>query len=419
MTNELLRQAILKILFKSRLRIFGCLIYKFDIKLSNDEKIKTAICTIDKINKKPVIIFNNSFIENNLPKVENVVYVLLHEMLHFIDGHLSNIRCHEKHDKIFNIAADHIINTMLDAEAEQNNALIAPNEILRLEEFKGKTPTLMEVYEWLMENKKFYDIKHNPQTDLYDVYENGKYIGSFSDDIESNDIELSKEISEELRAEIRSALKHTKNRANSTSDLFKYIENLVEIKIPWNVILENDIQKTRVKSNVNKSWKSLRKKLLHLNVTLPSSSTEEIQDNLYIVQDTSGSLWNNTEEQNKFLNLIMQSVNYFKTVKVIQHDTEIKSILDIDRNSFESIKHKIFEMHGGGGTSHNDVFSYIETKYFEEQEEIGIIVMATDYYSDIESIWNNFEFHNFVPIKILCTSDSQISKEVDSKPIYV
>jgi predicted metal-dependent peptidase len=319
------------------------------------------------------------------------------------------------------MAADHIINTLLCTESKSNVSLSIPKCIFLVEEFEDKTPTLNEVYLWLKENKQFYDMVFNTETGMVDVYKNGEYVGSFSEDLtgEEFDKELSEEITEELRSELRSALARLKKKGNNSSELFKYLEELVELKLPWDSILENEIKKTRVKSNNNKTWKSLRKKLLHINVTLPSTSTEEVQDHLYIVQDTSGSLWNEEEDQNKFLNLILQSVSYFKSVKIIQHDTEIKSIVDLDQSTFEMGKHKVFELYGGGGTSHNDVFKYIEEKYFAEQEEIGMVILATDYESDVEEIWNNYEFHNFVPVKVLCTTNIDISSSVDPKPIYV
>lgn len=417
--NEMLRQAILKILTRTSLKFFGCIISKFDIRTTDDPKCRTAYCTLDKVTRKPVIVFNNTFIENELKNVQQVMYVLLHEILHFVDGHLSPIRTKDKHQKFFNLAADHIINTLLDSEAQMNKLIEAPEWIYHCQEFVDKKTTLNEVYLWLMENKKHYEFQYNSKTGMLDIYENGNLIGSINPDLDDDiDEQFGEEFAEELKADIRAALRNMKNRGNSSSDLFKYLEELVEIKLPWDVILENDIKKTRVKSTSNRSWKSLRKKLLHV-ATLPSFSTEEVQDHLYIIKDTSGSLWDNMEDQNKFANLILQSASYFKSVKVIQHDTIIQNILELDQSNFEMNREKIFEMHGGGGTSHKDVFDYIEKEYFENQEEIGMVILATDYESDVEQIWNEYEFHNFIPVKVLCTTKSVISTNVDSHPVYV
>jgi hypothetical protein len=171
------------------------------------------------------------------------------------------------------------------------------------------------------------------------------------------------------------------------------------------------------KSKSNKSWKNIRKKIRHLGLTLPDNSKEEIKDNLYVIQDTSGSM--GTEEQQKFADLILQSINYFKTIKVIQHDHGIQNILELTRDNFELEKDNIFKIYGRGGTSHKECFDYIEHMFFDEDERISLVILATDYYSDVENIWNSYDFHNHIPIKVLCTEKGvQIAGYVDKSPIY-
>lgn len=413
--NEILRQAILKILTRKELSLFGCIVYKFDIKITNDPRVKTAACTIDRTNRKPVIAFDETFLKEHILNVNQAIFVVLHEILHFVDGHLSPLRFTNKHQWTFNMACDHIINTMLIKDSSLSTVIDAPNGVFTVPEFKNKKPTLNEVYLWLMENRDYYTVSYNNETGMIDVFKHNKHVGSFSPDLTED--ELDDEISAELKSDIRNQL--SKMKGNSSSDLYKYLQELVEVKLPWETILENEIAKTRVKSSCNKSWRNLRKKLYHLSLTLPSHSTDEKNDSLYIARDTSGSLWDDDTEQNKFINLIFQATKFFKTIKVIQHDVKITNILEIDSNNFESTKSKIFDMYGGGGTSHTDVFEYIEDQYFNENEEIGLIILATDYLSDVESIWNSFEFHNYVPLKVLCVGKTMISPNVDPNPIFV
>lgn len=471
--QEKLRIAILKILAKTDLKLFGCLIYKFDLRIVEGEE--TAYCYIDRVSKKPNINFCRSFVDIKLPKTTDVVFVILHEMLHFIDGHCSQYRVRNLDRKIYNLAADHVINCMLrhDSNNSLKGAITLPDWVFTVKELEDQDVTLMEVYEYLMNKQQKVEFrirmpgtpppqKQNGQGDpsdqgqkgeggdetqsgqgqgqepaeagdtgtLVDVYIDGKYQGTVPFDIGGKDPNASgndpsdtlndSALSDELKSEIRSIINNVlkgKSKGNGSGKVMEYLEEVTKLEVPWDVLLENTIQTTRVKSNNNKSWKSIRKKYRHLGVTLPDNSKELVQDNLYIIQDTSGSM--GTEEQQKFADLIQQSINYFKAIKVIQHDYDIQNILELDRDNFELQKHKIFEIYGRGGTSHKPSFDYIEDQFFNEDEAIGLIVLCTDYESDVERIWNSYDFHKFVPVKVLCTEKrSIISRDVDDKPIY-
>lgn len=415
--NENLRVAILKILAKKRLRLFGCLLYRFDLRATESDDMKTACCTIDKILRKPVIIINSNFI-SKLENVEQVMFVVLHEMLHFIDGHLSKYRIVSGNDYVFNLAADHVINSLLEKEALSSKLIEVPSDAFMIPELKNQNLDVMEVYEWLMDNKEFYHCKYNQETGMIDVFKNNKYVGSISPDLD-NEAEESSDLLDEIKAEIRSVMNTFNTKGSNHDDLFKYIEELVKINIPWESILDNEIQKSRIKSPCNKTWKKLRKKLLHLSITLPGTDTDDDLDDLYLIQDTSGSLWNDEKEHSKIVTLLSESINYFRGIKVIQHDVEVTNSFYLTRDNFENEKHKMYELRGGGGTSHKEAFSFIENDYFEMQEKIGMVILSTDYESDIEQIWNNYEFHNYVPVKVLCSNKNvNINKMVDSSPIF-
>ncbi len=440
--EEKLKLAILKILAKSKFKLFGCLIYKFDLQIIkeskfNDTGCETAYCFINPVNKKPSIHFYEDFVDKSINNVQQMIYVILHEMLHFIDGHLSKFRINGLDQHIYNLATDHDINTKLneDIKGVLKGELETPSSNFVVKELVDSGYSLMEVYEWLMDKKSKISIKfrkHNEDKgeasedridgDVADIYINDKYEGTINLDLNSpTSSEDGSSLSDELKSEIRSIINNLLNkqtgRGFTKGTIYEYLEKISALEIPWEILLENAIQTTMVKSNTNKTWKSIRKKYRHIGVTLPDTSKDAIMDNLYIVLDTSGSM--STLDLEKFMSLIIQSINYFKTIKIIQHDYSIQNILDLNRDNFEMEKENIFNVYGRGGTSHSYCFEYIENQFFNEDEKIGLIILCTDYGSDIEGIWDKFEFHKYIPVKVLCTvKGTVINPIVDDKPIY-
>jgi len=442
--HEKLHLAILKILARSNLKLFGCLIYKFDIRIiKTQNEHMTAHCFFDSVTKKPIIEFSESFIDNNIKDVGETIYILLHEMLHFIDGHTNRNRYINKDRQIFNLACDHDINCKIDKDIKNpetgfKEIINAPADRFFIQDLVDQDLTIYEVYEYLMniqENIKFKpifedgttgDLVNNEELEKLEkdvvgaeVHINEKYQGKVYFDVKPEDSgeACSDELKSEIRAIINNILSKRQCRTCNAGHLAEFLNKISEIKIPWDILLENAIQTTRVKSNTNKSWKCIRKKFRHLNIKLPDSSSEEIKSSLYILLDTSGSM--STVDQEKFANLIFQSINYFKNIKIIQHDMVIQNILELTRDTFEIQKDEIFKIYGRGGTSHEECFQYVEEQFFEEDEAIGLIILATDFQSNIEQIWNDFKFHKYIPVKVLCTDkNTPVSSMVDINPVY-
>lgn len=444
--HEKLHLAILKILARSNLKLFGCLIYKFDIRIIQPQnESMTAHCFFDSVAKKPVIEFSERFMDEDIEDVGETIYVIIHEMLHIIDGHNSRSRYINKNTKIFGLACDHDINCKIDKDI--NNAETGFKEIINapihrffIRDLVGQDLTVYEVYEYLMNiqnNLKFEPFFEDGTVgDPVDgdgieklenspvganVYINEKYQGKIYFDLKPEAEGVGETCSDELKAEVRSIINNILSKGQykgcNKGAIAEFLNKISELKIPWDILLENVIQTTRIKSNTNKSWKNVRKKFRHLNIKLPDSSKDDVKDSLYVLLDTSGSM--STLDQEKFANLILQSINYFKNIKVIQHDHTVQNVLELTRDTFENQKDEIFKIYGRGGTSHEDCFKYVEHQFFEEDESIGLIILATDYQSDIESIWNRFNFHKYIPVKVLCTGKNEtISPTVDNRPIY-
>ena len=423
--EEKLHIALARVMTRKDLKLFGCISYKFDINLVDDieGKNKTAVCYISKATKKPTIEFCKEFVKELT--ISELIFVILHEMIHFIDGHLNSVRYSGKDPEIFNLAADHIINSMLeeDSKGALQKFLSAPKSTFLVSFFIGKKCTLIEVYEWLMNNTNRIKIIVNPGTGQAEISINDRIAGTINLDLKpspnstTNSEDITNELKNDLRSIIDNVLEQGGTRGNSSSKIYEYIKEITKLEIPWTILLENAIESVLSKSNQNRSWRQLRKRLRIYNILLPDSDKDFILDTLYILQDTSGSV--GTSDQEKFSNIIEQSINFFQRIIILQHDSRITNTLEISVENFHLYKSKIFEIYGRGGTKHTDCFKYIEKQFFEEDEKIGLIIILSDFESNIEDIWNNYKFHEYINVKVLCTKNNTIPLYVDSNPIYI
>jgi predicted metal-dependent peptidase len=428
LAEEKLHIAVSKILTRSALRLFGCIIYKFDILLIDKigDGNNTAAVSINHLTRKPTIKFCIKYVDTLT--INQLIFDIFHEMVHFIDGHLNNVRTQNKDKKIFNLAADHIINTMLEEDSKNSlKDFISPppHTHFLVPHFIGKKTSLNEVYEWLMNNTSRINIIINNVTGQGTVSIGGTIIGTINLDLtrdpnDNNDNIIEEEVIDELRSELRSIINNVlenSSRGVGTSNIYEYIKEITRLEIPWEVLLDNCIRGTLCKSNENKTWKQPRKRLRTHNIILPDIDHEFTIDSLYVLQDTSGSV--GTKDQEKFVNIISQSINHFSKIVIVQHDYNITNKLILTTENFDLNKDKIFSIHGRGGTSHTDCFNFLESEFFEEEQKIGLVIILSDYESNIEQIWNNYKFHEFVNIKVLCTGTRKISPLVDDSPIRI
>lgn len=155
---EKLRLALLKILNFNKLRIFGCLIYNFKIRISNirsefPPKINTALAFID--NGQPTIILFEDFV--NELKVSDLIFVLIHEILHIINGH--TYRRGSRNKILYNLAADHVINKSIITDIKSGNLpkITIPDSHFSIPELMNSNYNVGEVYKWLEDQAKIIE----------------------------------------------------------------------------------------------------------------------------------------------------------------------------------------------------------------------------------------------------------------------
>lgn len=451
----------------SKLKLFGALLYNFNIIINPNTPMGTAHVQLDPKSKKLEIHFSPQACEEW--DIKELVFVFLHEISHVLLKHLSRMLRIE-HQDIANAAMDHVINKNLKKDID--NRLITgvqiPEKAFIIKSLEDANMSWEEVYEYLLKHAEIKTRKiisnsnsnsstNQNQNQNQDGQENqdGQKDRENSGDVEVGEVEVidiklpggeeyefikdikidtsyqetqEKEIQDNARRLINSEVfkQSDKTKGDKSSNLYELIESELEVKIPWDNLLENVIKKN-IKSPVeNKSWSQINKRLKYHNYILPSYTTDEIYENMYIIVDTSGSI--GSEDLRKFANIIKNSMYHFKNVIKIDHDTNIKDVTIYNNEEAFDILNDQFKFEGRGGTSHEDVYNLLEDIFqgnmLDKYEEIsdltpGLILFLTDYESDIQYFHHKYDWPKEVPYKYILTEDHEVNPEIDPNPIYI
>ncbi len=425
---EKLRRTVLKILNIRDFKLFGCLIYNFQIDILKNiiydnvlevnknknkiEKVLTAYTFVQ--DGKPHINIYENFINEH--SIEELEFILLHEILHIIDG--DTYRCKTRNHILFNLAADHVINTTLKSAVDNDEIPAAiPSSAFIIKELEHKDLTKEEVYEYLLENASIYNVGLIDNNNASEVEIGDQSELVISDIKSSSDQEEDKNTSDTLKAEARAVQNIiNKERGESSGKLKDLINKIIEIKIPWTDIIQQAITTVVVPSTDSRSWSNIRKRFYVHGIYLPGNDTELKPGFLIIGVDTSGSI--NQDDLKKFGSIILQSSNHFDLVRIIKHDIDIHEDKTITAEELK-ISDIYYKFIGRGGTSHKYIFNRIEKSY-KKNDDISMVILLTDFESNIESIWKNYEWVKNVPLKIVLSNNQQpVPSYVDSKPIYI
>jgi hypothetical protein len=124
--------------------------------------------------------------------------------------------------------------------------------------------------------------------------------------------------------------------------------------------------------------------------TLPGPIKRGKMPKIYILVDSSGSMSN---EELRKINYILKELNTkgFPIITII-HDYSISRIDRFEAKS-KHINNFIQYRYSCGGTSHEDVFNYIENELTNRKEyKKSIVLIASDMYSDIDQIYKNYKW---------------------------
>lgn len=152
----------------------------------------------------------------------------------------------------------------------------------------------------------------------------------------------------------------------------KYIDKLIEAKMPWKEILAAFIT-SGVGSNSN--WNVPNKRFAYSGTYLPSHDGDMMR--IAVGIDTSGSCQNDCE---KFLSEISGIAKNFDQYELhlIQCDTEVKDYTMFDQNNPLDPENNQIEFKGFGGTNLHPIFNYIDLN----DVNVDAAVIFTDGYCE-------------------------------------
>lgn len=401
------------------------------------------------------IMLSSKLFEESTFTDENYIFVLLHEIMHVISGH--NTRRGSRSAFLWNLAGDHVINSFLKHMSLEEGKNFCPPDVTSIDpETKEKvvTPgweaifidkdlyeqhsnlTVEEVYDHLVkENKDRFEVSpiDNSESNSDESNEDSKSDNNNDDqskkqkwvkvtdkktgksyviDVKNpdqNDINKEKDV----RSEVRERFRSTQQRGNIPNFIKEYLNKVLEVKLPWTEILSNALKANMCILPAGRGWKRLHKNFIAHGLTLPGLDYQE-QNNaigtLVISIDTSGSI--SSDDLKRFASVVKNALPLFEKTIVLTHDVEIHQ----EEEFFQEDEFKFIEfltktgLEGRGGTSHNYVFKRIEELSDELDNGISMYIGLTDGYSDIENIWEKYNWSkkNYIPTYFIITKDGRI-----------
>lgn len=273
-------------------------------------------------------------------------------------------------------------------------------------------------------NSKFSDFQENADnknsnntaTVTVTTYElpNGQKITTYDIDAPDNrslDEKVNQAEQKELRRQImqqniRQEAEKARQKGNISADCDMLLKKLFKVKVDWAKILKSSLQTILAKSDYF-TWARPRRSTMCLDLPyLP----DQCDDNsgygkLYICVDQSGSMSNN--DFSKIGNIIIDAKEHYKKIVVIQHDTHINNIIEVEYLDDDLIN-QIFTRTSCGGTSHKDVFEHIMADFvknkYNDEENISAVIVCSDCCSDIQT--EQKKLAASIPMIYMCPEDS-------------
>ena len=297
--------------------------------------------------------------------VRQLMFLLAHEALHYMLCHST--RRGERDPEMWNIAADYVINDTLE------HALVG---------------------DFIEGGLKFDGARELSAEQLYaDPPEGGDGIpdGGIGMDIgacvdedgKPLDESTIKQLETQAKVELINTAKVAKSRGQLPSGLERMIDEIVNVKTPWHVILE-PFMVNKIKDDI--SWKRQNRRFIHQGLYLPAHDYLPRMGVVCLAIDTSCSVDDDElalygGHVNRIFDLCRPS-----EVHVIYCDARVHHV-DVFGPDEYPIK---LALHGGGGTAFQPVFDYIDDQGIDPDA----VVYLTDgwgdqdeFESDLDTVW--------------------------------
>lgn len=452
-----------RLLNKAQLEFLGILLYGTEVKIESVEGfVSRQINALGFTDGRMIQISSSDLTPKQL------AFVLAHEVWHILSFHPS--RCGFRDPKVWNLCVDHVTNRALMHYVSRGELEI-PHEVVIFEDIHSEDPEISaeDLYLKLMEDKNRLKIEvfkigrdGNPtkepqeENDSNCASNNKKQNDKSSknkDTSEESDPNQSKSNNTgnsnsgglegkrfakvtdtktkkqwvvpldcdedyEKQKEIEKYCKklsdkgkflwnsNTIQKGNMPGELVSELDQMFHVQIPWDEILNTAIM-YYAQNMQSRSWQN--RDYYIRAATLPGPHQSQQTEIAMFFIDTSGSVSN--DDLKKFVGICCDSALHFDKIGIIMHDSQLKEPFHWfeNRPDQETIYKKIKKIMGRGGTSHEGCFNLV--KKLHETELISVITFLTDYYSDVEHIYKQYEWFKDLPTIWVLNSNATPSFE--------
>jgi predicted metal-dependent peptidase len=185
--------------------------------------------------------------------------------------------------------------------------------------------------------------------------------------------ETNKEIEKEWKKRLIEGSEYAKNIGNLPKGMERFIDQLLEDKLNWKVILQRQITNELVSDY---SWAKRNRRSIATNFYMPSFKKENIEITVFV--DVSGSI--SQEELKEFLTEIHSIGKYFENLRInlVFWDTKANNKYLLSRANLNDLVN--YKINGGGGTDFKGTEKYISEKI----PNTRLLIFFTDGYATFE-----------------------------------
>ena len=299
---------------------------------------------------------------------KEVEFVIAHEVLHCVFDHLS--RREDRDPRLYNIAADYIVNNLLVRDRIGNK----PKIVECFQDFKYRDWTSEEVYDDLFKNAKKIDLDALGELlDEHIDWGQGDDEGEGKDGKSKGRPKYSDEELRQIRDEIKEAMiqaHQTSGAGNTPAEIQRMIKELTEPKMNWRELLRQQIQST-IRNDYTFARPS--RKGWHTGAVLPGMNFDETID-ICVSIDMSGSIGD--DQARDFLSEVKGIMDEYKDykIKLWCFDTKVYNEQDFTADGGTSLMD--YKVMGGGGTDFDCNWTYMKKQDIQPKK----FIMFTDGY---------------------------------------